>query len=143
KIVVCIVVSLLVGLGLGYSIPHGATPVSQPKEQKVGGLYETNPVSYGNITIDPNTSSITQTSGTALFSDLIQNAGIVTYSTSTTITTTSFCTGGMFVIPSTAPVAVTLTLPSLANIASSVCGSSIFAGSWNQNLVINKSVFPL
>lgn len=154
-------VAVVVALGLGYFLPHSAVKTvvdtAAQKAESFAGTVEnypvyfynglsagnksTNGISGTNFQIDANGDILQAPGVTAALGAVIQNSGILNFATSTIVTGAQFCTSGMIVIPNTVTTNITFTLPSLATIAASPCGSSIYAGGFSQQMIVNLSNF--
>lgn len=76
--------------------------------------------------------------GTASLGNLVQNGGVEYYNTTTTISGAQFCGGGLVYVANTTS-SITIALPATSTMASSPCASSIYAGAFAQQYLVNNS----
>lgn len=81
------------------------------------------------------------TTSTASVGNFVQGGGVETFNASTSVTGAQFCAGGLINIQGTTGN-ITITLPTMATLASSTltpCATSIWAGSFAQQYIVNNS----
>lgn len=110
------------------------SPVTMSQSLTVGTT-----LSVPTLLVNAANSTISQNAtGTAILGNLVQNGGVTTVNTTTTLSGTQFCVGGLFNVQNTTG-SVTITLPTTSTIAGSVCGSGIYTGGFAQQFLTNNS----
>lgn len=105
----------------GANIAFNATPVTNAGGYWIGGIAQ-------NIT------------GTAVLGNVVQGGGVFTYTTTTNLTGTNFCQGGLIVVASTTAT-TTLTLPDMTTLASTTLTpcAPLIASTFAQQFLHNSS----
>jgi len=124
----------------GTTFINGSTPIIDGGGDWINNVIQT---SASNAIIQTNPNALTVVGG------FIQNGGVTTYNTSTSVPASVFCNGGGAIVIATSTAGnITLTLPTLSQIQNQFCsnsgttlGNTVYAGSLAQQVIFNFSNF--
>lgn len=124
----------------GVTLINGSTPIIDGGGDWLNNVIQTNAT---NVIVQTNPNAFADVGG------FVQNGGVTTYSTSTSVPASVFCNGGGAIDIATSTAGnITLTLPTLAQIQNQFCtnagstlGTLLWAGSLAQQVLFNFSNF--
>jgi hypothetical protein len=121
-------------------IINGASSIGNSSLSQAGGVTLINGgtaiLDAGGDIIAPNIYMTT--TSTVVVGNFVQGGGVETFNTTTTVSGAQFCSGGLINIQNTTG-SITIQIPTLATIAVSPCGPSVWASDFAQQYMVNNS----